>query len=53
VQEMVYLKAVQKVIPMDVSLSGSMEEKTHPKNFTGCSTPLARPLDPPMNLGFF
>jgi len=33
VQEMVYLKAIQKVTPVDVSLSRTIDQKTHLKKF--------------------
>ena len=47
-QEMVYLKAMQKSAPMDVSVSGITDQKTYLKKFKGASAPLAHPLDPPM-----
>jgi len=50
VQEMVYLKAMQKITPMDVSVSGTIDQKTYLKNLRGPSAPLA-PLDSPMNCG--
>jgi len=31
VQEMVYLKAIQKTTPMDVSVSGTIDQKTYLK----------------------
>jgi len=42
VQEMVYLKAVQKNypnVPMDVSVSGTIDQKTYLKKFRGVSAP--------------
>jgi len=43
---MVYLKVIQKITPMDVSVSENMGQKTCLKKFRGASSPLA-PLDPP------
>jgi len=37
---MVYLKAIQKITPMDVSVSGTIDEKTYLKKFRGASAPL-------------
>jgi len=48
VQEMVYLKAIQKSTPIGVSVSGTIGQKTNLKKFRGASAPLAPPLDPPM-----
>jgi len=47
VQEMVYLKVIQKNHPMDVSVSENMDQKTYLRKFRGASTPLT-PLDAPM-----
>ena len=47
-QEMVYLKAIQKSVPMGVSVSGTTDQKTYLKKFKGGFSPLAPPLDPPM-----
>jgi len=41
VQEMVYLKVVQKIIPLDVSVSETIDQKTYLKKFRGASAPLA------------
>jgi len=35
VQEMVYLKAIQKIIPMDVSVSLTIDQKQYLKKFRG------------------
>jgi len=35
VQEMVYLKAIQKNYPMDVSVLGTIDQKTYRKKFRG------------------
>ena len=43
VQEMVYLKAIQKSAPMGVSVSGTTDQKTYLKKFRGASAPLAPP----------
>jgi len=32
---MVYLNAIQKITPMDVSVSGTIDEKTYLKKFSG------------------
>jgi len=40
-QEMVYLKAIQKSAPMGVSVSGTTDLKTYLKKFRGASAPLA------------
>jgi len=40
VQEMVYLKAIQKITPMDVSVSGTINQKTYLKKFKGNFSPL-------------
>jgi len=45
---MVYLKAIQKITPMEVSVSGTIDQKIYLKKFRGASSPLAPPLDPPM-----
>ena len=42
-QEMVYLKVIQKSAPMGVSVSGTTDQKTYLKNFRGGSAPLAPP----------
>ena len=44
---MVYFKAMQKITPMGVSVSGTINQKTYLKNFGGASAPVA-PLDPPI-----
>jgi len=43
VQEMVYLKAIQKSTPIGVSVSGTTDQKTYLKKFRGASAPLAPP----------
>jgi len=49
VQEMVYLKAVQKITPINVSVSGNHRSKTYLIKFRGGFSPLKPPpLDPPM-----
>jgi len=40
---MVYLKTIQKITPMDVSVSGTINQKTYLKNFGGASAPLVPP----------
>jgi len=35
VQEMVYLLAIQKITPMDVSVSITIDQKTYLKKFRG------------------
>jgi len=47
VQEMVHLKVIQKITPMDVSVSENIGQKTYLKKFRGDFSPLS-PLDPPM-----
>jgi len=47
-QEMVYLKAIQKRAPMGVSVSGTTDQKMYLKKFRGGFSPLSPPLDPPM-----
>jgi len=42
-QEMVYLKAIQKNAPMGVSVSGTTDQKTYLKKIRGASSPLAPP----------
>jgi len=42
---MVYLKVIQKITPMDISVSGTIDQETYLKKFRGPSVP----LDPPMN----
>jgi len=43
VQEMVYLKAIQKITPMEVSVSGTIDQKTYLKKFKGGFSPLSPP----------
>jgi len=43
VLEMVYLKTIQKITPMDISVSGTIDQKTYLKKFRGTSAPLAPP----------
>jgi len=43
VQEMFFLKAIQKITPMGVSVSGTTDQKTYLKKFRGASAPLASP----------
>jgi len=43
VQEMVYLKAIQKSAPMAVSVSGTADQKTYLKKFRVASGLLAPP----------
>jgi len=50
VQEMVYLKAIQKITPMDVSVSGTIDQKTYLDKFRGGLQPPQPPLDPPMTM---
>jgi len=40
---MVYLKAIQKITPMDVSVSRAIDEKTYLKKFRGGFSPLSPP----------
>ena len=40
---MVYLITIQKITPMDVSVSGTIDQKTYLKKFRGASAPLAPP----------
>jgi len=40
---MVYLKAIQKITPMDVSVSGTIDQRTYLKKFGRASAPLAPP----------
>jgi len=42
-QEMVYLKVIQKSAPMGVSVSGTSDQKTYLKKFRGASGPLVPP----------
>ena len=42
-QEMVYLKAIQKSATMGISVSGTTDQKTYLKKFRGASAPLAPP----------
>jgi len=39
VQEMVYLKVIQKITPMDVSVSETIDQKTYLKNLGGLHPP--------------
>jgi len=41
VQEMVYLKAIQKITPMDISVSGTIDKKSYLKKFRGAFSPLS------------
>jgi len=43
VQEMVDLESIQKIIPMDVSVSGTIDKKNISEKFRGVSAPLAPP----------
>jgi len=43
VQEMVYLKAIQKITPMDVSVSGTIDQKRIWKKLRGASASLFPP----------
>jgi len=36
---MVYLKTIQKITPMDVSVSGTINQKTYLKNLGGLQPP--------------
>jgi len=47
VQKMIYLRTIQKITPMDISVSETINQKTYQKKFRGASAPLA-PLDLPM-----
>jgi len=40
VKEMVYLKTIQKITPMDVAVSGTIDEETYLKKFKGGFSPL-------------
>jgi len=40
---MIYLKAIQKITPMDASVSGTIDEKTYLKNLGGGFSPLSSP----------
>jgi len=42
-QEMVYLKAIQKSVPMGVSVSGTTDQKTYLKKFRRASAPFNPP----------
>jgi len=42
-QETVYLKTIQKITPMDVSVSGTIDEETYPKKFRGGFSRLSPP----------
>jgi len=48
VQEMVYLKAIQKITSMNVSVSVTIDQKTYLKKFRGVFSFLSPLLDPPM-----
>ena len=49
VQAMVYLKVIQKITPMDVYVSETINQKTYLKKFRGGGfRPLSPTLDPPM-----
>jgi len=43
VQKMFYLKVIQKITPMDVSVSENIGQKTYLKEFRGGFTPLSPP----------
>ena len=43
VQEMIYVKSIQKITPMDVSVSGTIDLKTYLKKFRGGCRHLAPP----------
>jgi len=47
-QEMVYLKAIQKITPTDIFVSGTIDPETYLKKFRGASALLAPHVDPPM-----
>jgi len=47
---MVYLKAIQKITIVDVSVSGTIDQKTYLKKFRGGLSTLSPPLDPPTML---
>jgi len=40
---MVYLKAIQKITPKDVAVSGTIDEETYLKKFRGGFSPLSPP----------
>jgi len=40
---MIYLKAIQKIIPMDVSVTGTIDQKTYLKKFRGGFSSLSPP----------
>jgi len=46
VQEMVYLKAIQKITPIDVSVSWTIDQKSYLKKFRGGFSPLSPPWNP-------
>ena len=52
-QEMVYLKAIQKSAPMGVSVSGTTDQKTYLKKIRGGFSLLRPPLNPTMLILFF
>jgi len=43
VKEMVYLKSIQKITPTDVSVSGTIYQKMHLKEFRGGGSALLAP----------
>jgi len=43
VLQMVYLITIQKITPMDVSVSGTIDQKTYLKKFRGGFSPLSPP----------
>jgi len=46
---MVYLKAIQKITSMDVTVSGTIDQKRISKNLGGFS-PYSPPLDAPVKM---
>jgi len=46
---MVYLKVIQKITPMDVSVSVTIDRTMYLKKFRGGFSPLSSHLDPPMS----
>jgi len=40
---MIYVKPIQKITPMDVSVFGTIDRKTYLKKFRGASAPLVPP----------
>jgi len=51
VQGMVHLKAIQKITPLDVAVSETIDQKTYMKKIRGVSAPLAFLTDPPLRRG--